>query len=339
MNWPAIHQYTLTVENPAGMFRTLREVICERDIYGRARLRSGGNAVVYPIRTEGKPLALKCALHPHVLCRERYGYFETHPSPCFAPVRYLPDEIYVHDLYGRGFWYDAVISEWQEGITLETALRQAVRNRDTERIGLFAQRFDRMGRQLLEQPWAHGDIKPENILVLPDGELRLVDMDAAFVPTVSLPATETGTPNYQHPARDARFQNRHLDDYSIALISTSLHALALEPSLYEAYNNTDNILFIPEEIVQRRSAAWETVLHLFTRHGKTRLYRLARLLASDTPHLTTLASCLDALSAETRPIHHAPDAPQAGTATTGCSPCGGVPRESRRPRNTHPTDI
>lgn len=40
---------------------------------------------------------------------------------------------------------------------------------------------------------------------------------------------ELGTAAYQHPGRTAEDFDASIDDYSIATISTTLHALALEP--------------------------------------------------------------------------------------------------------------
>ena len=53
---------------------------------------------------------------------------------------------------------------------------------DREALSLLAGRFDRMALWLLQQPYAHGDIKPDNILVEPSGELRLIDLDGMFLP-------------------------------------------------------------------------------------------------------------------------------------------------------------
>jgi thiamine kinase-like enzyme len=37
--------------------------------------------------------------------------------------------------------------------------------------------FEQLASELLQAPWAHGDLKPENIVVSREGELQLIDFD------------------------------------------------------------------------------------------------------------------------------------------------------------------
>lgn len=67
-----------------------------------------------------------------------------------------------------------------------------------------------------------------------------------------------------------------LDDYPAALISTALHALALDPTLYARYSEADGLLFTPQKI--GTDAALCEVLALFERRGLAAQYRIARLL-------------------------------------------------------------
>ena len=49
---------------------------------------------------------------------------------------------------------------------------------------MLCYRFCKMATWLRSQPFAHGDIKPDNIMVRPDGNLTLVDYDGMFVPAM-----------------------------------------------------------------------------------------------------------------------------------------------------------
>ena len=140
--------------------------------------------------------------------------------------------------------------------------------------------------------WAHGDLKPENILLDESGTLRPVDFDAMFLPVFAgEKSPELGTAAYQHPGRTAEDFDASIDDYSIATISTTLHALALEPGLLARYNRGEGLLLSPREIVRHGCAAHAECLALFEKAGDAVRYRIARLLESPLmrlPNLTPL---------------------------------------------------
>lgn len=66
---------------------------------------------------------------------------------------------------------------------------------------------------------------------------------------------ELGTAAYQHPGRTAEDFDASIDDYSIATISTTLHALALEPGLLARYNRGEGLLLSPRKIVRHTQNA------------------------------------------------------------------------------------
>ncbi|MDD6123982.1 MAG: leucine-rich repeat protein, partial [Bacteroidales bacterium] len=96
--------------------------------------------------------------------------------------------------------------------------------------------------------FAHGDLKPDNILVRENGELALVDYDGMFVPSMEgQKARELGSPDFRHPLRDENQFDSHIDDFAIASIALSLKAIALDPSLLEKYGAADRLLFSAED--------------------------------------------------------------------------------------------
>ena len=51
-------------------------------------------------------------------------------------------------------------------------------------MSMLCYRFGKMAAWLRTQSFAHGDIKPDNIIVRPDGSLTLVDYDGMYVPSM-----------------------------------------------------------------------------------------------------------------------------------------------------------
>ena len=292
-----LRQYLLTLSDPEGLLRTLAGAEVCRDARGALLYAAGNSAAVFRIRHRGQIRALRCYLRPMRHLREIYG------------ERFLERELYLYDTAGAGTWVDVVVGEWIEGETLSEAAERAAAERDTQRLQALAAAFDALAARLVSDDRAHGDLKPENIIVDAQGALRLIDFDAAYLPEFSgEQSPELGTAAYQHPARTAADFNERLDDYPAALISTALHALALDPTLRERYPESDGLLFTPREILCGRDAAYREVMELFERRGMALQYRIARLLASPTPQLFGLAEFLAASVRE------------AGTALAGTPP-------------------
>ena len=152
--------------------------------------------------------------------------------------------------------------DWIEGKTLDTYIKEKLHSKYT--LGMLVYNFCRMGSWLLSQPIAHGDLKPDNILVREDGSLVLVDYDGMYVPeTSSVFAEEIGTPNYRHPERDEFQFDEHIDDFSIATIALSLKAISLNPQLYKQFCSSECLLFSDNDYRDiAHSEAYKTIVSL-----------------------------------------------------------------------------
>ena len=278
-----LRQYLLTLSDPEGLLRTLAGAEVCRDAQGRILYAAGNSAAVFRIRHRGQVRSLRCYLRPMRHLREIYR------------ERFLEKELYLYDSSGAGTWVDVVVGDWIEGETLLEAAEHAAAERDTQRLEALAAAFDALAAPLVSDDRAHGDLKPENIIVDAQGALRLIDFDAAYLPEFAgEQSPELGTAAYQHPARTAADFNERLDDYPAALISTALHALALDPTLRERYPESDGLLFTPREILRGCDTACREVMEFFERRGMALQYRIARLLASPTLQLFGLAEFLAA---------------------------------------------
>lgn len=307
-----LRQYLTTLADTHGLTRTLGEIEVCRDGKGRICYSAGNSAVVFRIRCEGRVRSLRCYMHHPRHLAEIYG------------EKLLPQELFIYTSPAGGVWVDVVLSDWIEGVTLHEAVAAAAETGDTARLRRFAAAFDHMTAALTADDWAHGDLKPENIVADNWGRLHLIDFDAMFLPAFAgRHSPELGTAAFQHPARTVRDFDASLDDYPAALISTALHALALDPTLYARYSDADGLLFTPQKI--GTDAALCEVLALFERRGLAAQYRIARLLRSPSLRLPGLPQLL-ALAAETTETDEITGPEETknavNTATTGTTGSG-----------------
>ena len=207
---------------------------------------TGGLAIVFKIKVKGKAFALKCFYKEATERQERLAlvtaYIKQNPSDYFVACSYLEDELWAETSQG-GNAYPVVLMEWVEGKTLDNYLAEICKNNDTIALQNLYFEFCNLAWWLQQQPFAHGDLKHDNLIVTPQGKLKLIDYDGMFVPTLhGRKATEQGSPCYQHPQRDAHFFNAHLDDFSLLVLQITLLALKTQPSLFAQHYTGDGIL-------------------------------------------------------------------------------------------------
>ena len=246
-------------EDSLGKLAGLRPVL---DAYGSPVMSSGNFAVVFKMRdsVSGKLYALKCFTKEQPGRRESYrriaDELESAGSNYILPIRYLEKEIFVDSPQCECEEFPVVLMEWVEGETLD---RYVARNIDDRyALEMLSYRFNRMAAWLLAQPFAHGDLKPDNILVREDGTLVLVDYDGMFVPSMEgEKARDTGSPDHRHPLRTDSDFNEHIDDFAASVIALSLRAIALNPSLRTSSSRKDTLLLSESDF---RDPATSTLL-------------------------------------------------------------------------------
>ena len=281
MNYPLISEYIdaiRTAEDNMATLNNLRPVLDDR---GRPVMSSGNFAVVFKMKSidTGRCYAIKCFIKDQEGRAEAYQRIseelEFVSSPYLLHVQYLENELSVDTTQTDQEEFPVLKMEWMEGKPLDAYLRENIHDRYA--LEMLTYRFCRMGAYLLSQPFAHGDLKPDNILVRENGELALVDYDGMFVPSMEgQKARELGSPDFCHPLRDENQFDCHIDDFAIASIALSLKAIALDPSLLEKYGAADRLLFSAED---------------YRNLGESNVLKALVSLSSDT----TLASLLSAL--------------------------------------------
>ena len=240
----------------------------------------GNTAVSFRVRIAGRERLLRCYLKKAKHLSEIYG------------ADFIKDAVFVGaDDPRGGQWVDAVLTDWIEGETLRRTIERAVSARDRARLHGLAVAFDRLALSLVGDDWAHGDLKPENIVVDASNHLHLIDWDGLYAPMFhGEHSTELGTKAYQHPARTTADFDASLDDYPAALIATALHTLALAPEEGDAIREEDGVLFDPRKIVS--DSRLEYALKLFEHEGYAAQYRIGKLLLLPTLRLEPLAELL-----------------------------------------------
>ena len=195
---------------------------------------------------ERKYYALKCFTTPVAHRTERmvaiHQYLNSIVSPHFARFKYLPTELRVNTPTEAAD-YPVVLMEWIEGQTLGEAIQAACEQSNSNRLKQLLIQFIDLAMILLAMPCAHGNLKHDNIMVSNTGHLVLVDYDGMFVPALQgQEANELGGQDYQHQSRTSTTFDRHIDNFSIAIICLSIGALAYQPNLYAQYNHGQNLL-------------------------------------------------------------------------------------------------
>ena len=252
MQYPLISEYVSAIQDASDNLDELAHLVPVLDDHGEPYRSSGAFAVVFKMKDEqtGKCYALKCFTEEQEGRAEAYRQIadelEFVDSSYITSVKYLDKEIFVDSSSCEEDDFPVLLMDWIDGETIETYI--AENYQDNYAMAMLCYRFCKMAAWLRSQPFAHGDIKPDNIMVRPDGNLTLVDYDGMFVPAMKGQKSPTiGTKDFSHPLRTVDDFDESLDDFALASIALSLKAISLEPSLFDQYGAADRLLFSAED--------------------------------------------------------------------------------------------
>ena len=248
MNYPLISEYIESIKLAEENFDELSYLRPVLDADGQPVMSSGNFAVVFKMKDErnGKLYAVKCFMKEQEGRAESYKLIaeelEFVSSNYLTPIKYLDKELFVDTKNSDENEFPVLLMDWVEGKTLDKYLRENLG--DKYALETLAYRFSQLAQWLMPQPFAHGDLKPDNILVREDGTLVLVDYDGMYVPAMKgQKARELGSPDFRHPSRTEGDFDEHIDDFSLVTILLSLKAISVNPALLEEYGATDRLIF------------------------------------------------------------------------------------------------
>ena len=280
MIYPSVGHYTeaikLAEQSPEDYFATLTTLRAVFDDNGNPVMSSGNFAVVFKMQdTDGKIFALKCFTRDQEGRNESYRLIADElqyvDSEYLTKIQYLEKELFV-DTNTDDNEFPVLLMDWVEGETLDKYIRKNID--DKYSLSMLAFRFSRLAMWLMPQPFAHGDLKPDNIIVRKDGSLTLVDYDGMYVPAMKgQKSRELGSPDFRHPMRTEEDFDEHIDDFSLSTIMLSLKAIAIQPTLLEEYGAADRLLFSESdyrEISERK--VWDAVKRLLSDSELQKLY-------------------------------------------------------------------
>ena len=247
MQYPLISEYVKAIQDAGDNLDKLSYLTPVQDDHGEPYRSSGAFAVVFKMqdKSSGKYYALKCFTEEQKGRADAYRQIadelEMVDSPYITSVKYMEKELFV-DSQCEEDEFPVLLMDWVEGETMEAYIAANYHNQSA--MSLLCYRFGKMAAWLRSQSFAHGDIKPDNIIVSPDGSLTLVDYDGMFVPSMKGSQSPTiGTKDFSHPLRTMDDFDETIDDFSLASIVLSLKAISMNSTLLDTYGASDRLLF------------------------------------------------------------------------------------------------
>ena len=247
MQYPLISEYVKAIQDAGDNLDKLSYLTPVLDDHGEPYRSSGAFAVVFKMldKSTGKYYALKCFTEEQEGRADAYRQIADEldmvDSPYITSVKYMEKELFV-DSQCEEDEFPVLLMDWVEGETMEAYIAANYRNQSA--MSLLSYRFGKMAAWLRSQSFAHGDVKPDNIIIRPDGSLTLVDYDGMFVSSMKGSKSPTvGTKDFSHPLRTMDDFDETIDDFSLASIALSLKAISMNSTLLDTYGASDRLLF------------------------------------------------------------------------------------------------
>lgn len=173
--WPSPQDYNeavQNVENIADPVMASGRILL--DSAGLPRPVSGGFATVYRIDCKKSSFALRCFLTENPDQALRYKLISDFiKSQTISPL--VPFEFIEAGLRANGRWVPVLKMNWVDGKPLDQYIADYLHK--PSKLEELSKQFLDVVSRIQTDNVAHGDLQHGNILVLPSGDLKLVDYD------------------------------------------------------------------------------------------------------------------------------------------------------------------
>jgi WD40 repeat protein len=302
MAWPTAQDYDEAVQNPHLNFQDAELKDGQVELYQRGsrrglpRPRSGNFATVYRMQCGQRNWAVRCFTSKVTDQQKRYAaiseYFARLKRLGRIQLPYMVDfEFLEKGIKVNGQGYPILKMEWVEGELLDKFIKKHLRNSTILRH--LAKRWVTMIQTLESAGIAHGDLQHGNILILNNGELKLIDYDGMFVPALSdFSSNEVGHYNYQHPSRTGNDFRANIDRFSAWVIYIALISLSIDPNLWPRVGAGDEFILLRKKDFEQPDTS--ATLALLAQHNDVLIQSLVtkfkQLLRNPAqiPPLTTI---------------------------------------------------
>jgi hypothetical protein len=248
MSLPRLVDYQHALQNPATAFldSELKRGLVHRNPLDQPVVASGGFALTFKVDVGVHRYAVRCFHKAADRLDERYRAIAEFIGTRGRDLDFLVDVKYVGEgVLVRGHRLPVLKMAWVEGSRLDYWVSDHLR--DPGALDRVRRQLKDASSRLRELGVAHGDLQHGNIMVTKDGDVRLVDYDGLYLPGLaSLGSAEMGHRNFQHPDRQAAYDDR-LDVFSSYVLDLSLEAVKHDPALWDDFNTGENLVFDAED--------------------------------------------------------------------------------------------